>query len=61
MSETDGPPRKKGRLTQPHPSLMTTAVGVVSEVLRGCGSWILDFDLDFFSTANPFNKEFSNV
>ena len=41
---------------------LTRAVGVVCEALgTPTGSWILDIDLDFFSTANPFNKEFSQV
>ena len=31
------------------------------EVLRDCRAWVLDFDLDFFSTANPFKSMFSEV
>ena len=29
--------------------------------LVGCSAWVLDFDLDFFSTGNPFSSEFSEV
>lgn len=45
-----------------HSSLMSRAVSVVCAVLeKGHSSWVLDVDLDFFSTANPFCQEFSQV
>lgn len=31
------------------------------EVLRRSQAWVLDLDLDFFSTANPFKSMFSEV
>ena len=30
-------------------------------VLRQCSAWVLDVDLDFFSTSNPFKSLFSEV
>ena len=45
----------------PHP-LLSKAEEVVCGVLEGEGQrWILDVDLDFFSTANPFKKDFTSV
>lgn len=45
----------------PHP-LLSKAEEVVCGVLEGEGRrWILDVDLDFFSTANPFKKDFTSV
>lgn len=58
------PPSPILKHTPPPPppsSLMSRAVSVVCGVLGVCDSWVLDVDLDFFSTANPFHKEFSHV
>ena len=30
-------------------------------VLRQCSAWVLDVDLDFFSTKNPFKNLFTEV
>lgn len=55
-------PNHQTHTSSSHSSLMSRAVSVVCAVLeKGCSSWVLDVDLDFFSTANPFRKEFSQV
>ena len=54
------PPLPNSQTHTSHSSLMSRAVSVVCAVLEK-GSWVLDVDLDFFSTANPFRKEFSQV
>ena len=47
--------------THDHSSLMSRAVSVVCDAVEKSSAWILDIDLDFFSTANPFQEDFSHV
>ena len=47
-----------------HHQLLSTAERVLRDILNSPTHhhpWLLDIDLDFFSTANPFKKEFSQV
>lgn len=41
--------------------LLSQAVRTVCEVVNGSQAWILDVDLDFFSTNNPFKIDFTDV
>ena len=46
----------------PHPPLLATAECALNTLLSTkTQSWILDVDLDFFSTSNPFRDDFSPV
>ena len=48
--------------SHPLPPLLATAECELTGLLSsGSQSWILDVDLDFFSTANPFRDDFSQV
>ena len=47
--------------THDHSSLMSRAVSVVCDAVEKSSAWVLDIDLDFFSTANPFQEDFSHV
>lgn len=48
--------------SHPLPPLLATAECELNRLLSsGSQSWILDVDLDFFSTANPFRDDFSQV
>ena len=51
------PPAKKVKLS----SVPTEIVLSALENTGGIGPWILDIDLDFFSTGNPFRSIYSNV
>ena len=44
------------------PHLLTEAQRVLTTLLSATSQpWLLDIDLDFFSTANPFRRNFSQV
>ena len=64
---------KRCKLDSPPPHALVAAGGVASrdsvtgsamaagEVMRRHPAWILDIDLDFFSTGNPFKSIFTEV
>lgn len=34
---------------------------IIMDSVRACKGWVLDIDLDFFSTGNPFRAIYSEV
>ena len=44
-----------------HSVLQERAVRQLSTVIESVDAWILDIDLDFFSTGNPFSSAFTEV
>ena len=43
------------------PSETANIAAQLHSLLSSSASWVLDFDLDFFSTSNPFKHFFSEV
>ena len=44
-----------------HSRLQERAVSQLSTVIESVDAWVLDVDLDFFSTGNPFSSAFTQV
>ena len=40
---------------------LESIAGLLADIIGKCNTWVLDIDLDFFSTGNPYRSLFTDV
>ena len=59
--KVDEPVSSEPASSEPETVKILSSTASISAAISNCSAWILDIDLDFFSTENPFTTMFNEV